>query len=90
MLYLRLATLAFVWKKKQIANAMYFDYCKSYLWPTFHYLGLSDNQSKERQDKAWNAYYQANLAYANKVAEFYREGDLVRWVLLLTIINLWS
>jgi len=56
---------------------MYFDYCKAYLWPTFHYLGLSDHQSKEKQDKAWNAYYAANLAYADRVAEVYREGDLV-------------
>lgn len=62
---------------------MYFDYCKAYLWPTFHYLGLSDHQSKEKQDKAWSAYYAANLAYANKVAEVYREGDLVSHYLTL-------
>lgn len=68
-----------VWMSDEIADTMYFDYCKAYLWPTFHYLGLSDHQSKERLDKAWNAYYAANLAYANKVAEVYREGDLI-WV----------
>lgn len=61
----------------KIADSMYFDYCKSYLWPTFHYLGLSDHQSKEKLDKAWNAYYAANKAYADRVAEVYKEGDLV-------------
>lgn len=63
---------------------MYFDYCKAYLWPTFHYLGLSDQQSREKQDKAWNAYYDANVAYANKVAEVYRDGDLVSMIYILS------
>jgi trehalose 6-phosphate synthase/phosphatase len=60
---------------------MYHEYCKAFLWPTFHYLGLTDHQSKEKQEHAWNAYYEANVAYAEKVAEVYKEGDLVSFLI---------
>lgn len=61
----------------QTASAFYKDYCKSFLWPTFHYLGLSDHQDQATEAKAWQAYYDANVAYAKKVAEVYKDGDLV-------------
>lgn len=55
----------------------YNEYCKAFLWPTFHYLGLTDHQEKDKEAKAWKAYYDANVVYAEKVAEVYKEGDLV-------------
>lgn len=66
-----------VWMQDATASSFYNDYCKSFLWPTFHYLGLPDHQDKEKQERAWKAYYDANVAYAEKVAEIYQEGDLV-------------
>ena len=66
-----------VWMEDSTASSFYNDYCKSFLWPTFHYLGLPDHQDKEKQERAWKAYYEANVAYAEKVAEIYQEGDLV-------------
>ena len=66
-----------VWMEDSTASSFYNDYCKSFLWPTFHYLGLPDHQDKEKQERAWKAYYEANVAYAEKVAELYQEGDLV-------------
>lgn len=75
-----------VWMKDKTASAFYNDYCKSFLWPTFHYLGLTDHQEKEKEAIAWKAYYDANVAYANKVAEVYKDGDLVGVTLSIVIL----
>jgi trehalose 6-phosphate synthase/phosphatase len=66
-----------VWMEDKTASTFYNEYCKAFLWPTFHYLGLTDHQAKDKEAKAWKAYYDANVAYAEKVAEVYKEGDLV-------------
>ena len=66
-----------VWMDDATASGHYNGYCKSFLWPTFHYLGLPDHQDKDQQEKAWKAYYEANVAYAERVADIYQEGDLV-------------
>ena len=66
-----------VWMEDKTASTFYNDYCKSFLWPTFHYLGLTDHQEQEKEANAWKAYYDANVAYAQKVAEVYQDGDLV-------------
>lgn len=52
--------------------------CKTYLWPILHYLPLPDSLDKETEERSWNAYVEANWTYAKKVAEVYKEGDLVR------------
>lgn len=51
--------------------------CKTYLWPVMHYLALPDSIDKKSESESWNAYYETNLTYAKKVAEVYKEGDLV-------------
>lgn len=66
-----------VWMEDGTAERFYVDYCKTYLWPTFHYLGMSDHQDKQKEAKAWKAYYDANVAYAERVASVYKDGDLV-------------
>ncbi|KAM0748857.1 family 20 glycosyltransferase [Meredithblackwellia eburnea MCA 4105] len=53
--------------------------CKTYLWPVFHYIALPDSIDKKNEAEAWNAYYETNLVYAKKVAETYKEGDLI-WI----------
>lgn len=55
----------------------YEGFCKTFLWPIFHYLALSDSLDKDFEVKAWEAYYAANLAYAKKVCEVWQKGDLV-------------
>lgn len=52
--------------------------CKTFLWPIFHYYALPDSIDKKSETEAWEAYYEANLTYAKKVAEEYQTGDLVR------------
>ena len=65
----------------------YDGYCKSNLWPLFHYI-LWDQVTDGREDvKNWNHYHNVNAAFAQTIAEVYEPGDLV-WIhdyhLLLT------
>lgn len=57
--------------------------CKTFLWPIFHYLALPDNIDKKSEESAWQAYYDANMVYAKKVAQVYRPGDLVSYSSIL-------
>ncbi|GAA97381.1 glycosyltransferase family 20 protein [Mixia osmundae IAM 14324] len=66
-----------VWLDDKVAVDFYEGYCKGYLWPIFHYLALSDNAEKEDEARTWSAYYAANVAFANKIAEVYKPGDLI-------------
>lgn len=58
--------------------------CKTFLWPIFHYLALPDSLDKKTEESMWQAYYDANMVYAKKVASVYRPGDLVRLFLSLS------
>lgn len=53
----------------------------SALWPLFHYLLWQDVPSDRRawEDYSWDAYYSANEAFAKKIAEEWKPGDIV-WV----------
>ncbi|CCA75087.1 related to trehalose-6-phosphate phosphatase [Serendipita indica DSM 11827] len=64
----------------KIAHGHYEGYCKTTLWPLFHYL-LWQDVAKEvtPESEHWTAYLRANEAYAEKLAEIYQPGDLI-WV----------
>lgn len=70
-----------VWLEHNIAHGHYDGYCKTTLWPLFHYLLWQDvpGDRKNWEDYSWQAYVAANQAYADKIAEQYCSGDLV-WV----------
>ena len=68
-----------VWIDDKVHADFYEGMCKTYLWPTFHYLALPDTSDKKTESLAWEAYYQTNLAYAQKVAQTWRAGDLI-WI----------
>ncbi|KAM0789442.1 hypothetical protein ACM66B_000265 [Microbotryomycetes sp. NB124-2] len=68
-----------VWLDDKVHSDFYELMCKTYLWPILHYLSLPDDLDKKNELKAWNAYYEANLVYAKKVAETYQPGDLI-WI----------
>ncbi|PWN92236.1 hypothetical protein FA10DRAFT_266032 [Acaromyces ingoldii] len=70
-----------VWLDNAVAHGHYEGYCKTHLWPLFHYLLWQDVPGDRRvwDDYSWEAYVAANEAYAQRVAEQYRPGDLV-WV----------
>ncbi|SPO41190.1 related to trehalose-6-phosphate phosphatase [Pseudozyma flocculosa] len=70
-----------VWLDHNVAHGHYEGYCKTTLWPLFHYLLWQDVHAERRawEDYSWEAYYAANEAFAKRVAAEYRPGDLV-WV----------
>ncbi|GAC96807.1 glycosyltransferase [Pseudozyma hubeiensis SY62] len=70
-----------VWLDYKVAHGHYEGYCKATLWPLFHYLLWQDVNSERRawEDYSWEAYYAANEAFAKRVAQEYKPGDLV-WI----------
>ncbi|SOV02154.1 related to trehalose-6-phosphate phosphatase [Ustilago sp. UG-2017a] len=70
-----------VWLDCKVAHGHYEGYCKATLWPLFHYLLWQDVHSERRawEEYSWDAYYAANEAFAKRIAEEYKPGDLV-WI----------
>ncbi|CAO1629570.1 unnamed protein product [Parajaminaea phylloscopi] len=70
-----------VWLESEVAHGHYEGYCKTTLWPLFHYLLWQDVPGDHRgwEDYSWEAYHAANVAFAQKIASEYRPGDLV-WI----------
>lgn len=70
-----------VWLDYNVAHGHYEGYCKATLWPLFHYLLWQDVNSERRawEEYSWDAYYAANEAFAKRVAQEYKPGDLV-WI----------
>jgi len=59
-------------------------YCKQTLWPLFHYLLWQDVSPTSLSasfsaDEYWAPYEQANTAFARRILDIYRPGDLI-WV----------
>ncbi|KLO09858.1 hypothetical protein SCHPADRAFT_943330 [Schizopora paradoxa] len=81
-----------VWLEDAVAHGHYDGYCKTTLWPLFHYLLWQDVASEAPlanktatapgevpEDPEYAAYAAANRAYAKALAQVYRPGDLV-WI----------
>jgi len=73
-------TYGSVWLDDSTAHDHYDGYCKKTLWPLFHYLLWQDVTTElPVEDTDWKAYVRANEAYAKRVAELYKPGDLI-WI----------
>ncbi|KAI0821861.1 trehalose 6-phosphate phosphatase [Trametes gibbosa] len=69
-----------VWLDDKDAHGHYDGYCKQTLWPLFHYLLWQDVATEYASaDEHWAPYSAVNAAFARRVAEVYRPGDLV-WI----------
>ncbi|KAG9087817.1 threalose-6-phosphate phosphatase [Ceratobasidium sp. UAMH 11750] len=69
-----------VWLDDAVATGHYEGYCKTTLWPLFHYLLWQDVASEiPVHDEGFSAYKRANQAYANALLAELRPGDLV-WI----------
>jgi trehalose 6-phosphate synthase/phosphatase len=69
-----------VWLDDNVAHGHYDGYCKQILWPLFHYLLWQDIATEYASaDSYYPSYEAANLAFAKRIAEIYRPGDLI-WV----------
>ncbi|TIA93684.1 hypothetical protein E3P81_00786 [Wallemia ichthyophaga] len=68
-----------VWIEDKLAHMHYEGYCKTTLWPLFHYLIWQEHfpEQDESDDATYQAYLEVNWAYAKKVAEIWKPGDLV-------------
>lgn len=57
----------------------YAHYCKTILWPVFHYIIPDHPKSKAFLDHSWCFYVKINQAFADRVVENYKRGDVI-WV----------
>ncbi|KAF1987772.1 glycosyltransferase family 20 protein [Aulographum hederae CBS 113979] len=57
----------------------YAHYCKTILWPVFHYQIPDHPKSKAYEDHSWIYYVNLNQAFADKIVKSYKRGDIV-WV----------
>lgn len=57
----------------------YHQFCKTILWPVFHYQIPDHPKSKAYEDHSWTYYKAVNQAFADKVIASYKQGDTV-WV----------
>ncbi|CCJ30160.1 unnamed protein product [Pneumocystis jirovecii] len=53
--------------------------CKQVLWPLFHYQVPDISKFKVHQNYFWNHYIALNQAFANKIIEIYKKGDII-WI----------
>jgi trehalose-phosphatase len=57
----------------------YAHFCKTILWPVFHYVIPDHPKSKAFLDHSWVFYVKVNQAFADKVVKNYKRGDII-WV----------
>lgn len=57
----------------------YSHYCKTILWPIFHYQVPDHPKSKAYADHSWEFYRNINRAFADQVVASYKRGDTI-WV----------
>jgi len=57
----------------------YSHFCKTILWPLFHYQIPDHPKSKAYQDHSYRYYEALNQAFADKIVDNYKRGDII-WV----------
>jgi trehalose 6-phosphate synthase/phosphatase len=62
--------------KPETIHSYYYGYCKSVLWPLFHYI-LQNYSSGRKENEYWEAYKLVNEIFTQKIVEIYQPGDLI-------------
>lgn len=57
----------------------YAHFCRSVLWPAFHYQMQESPRHNDYDDYSWKLYLQLNEAFANVIASHWKLGDRI-WV----------
>ena len=57
----------------------YSHYCKTILWPVFHYQIPDNPKSKAYEDHSWMYYVKINQAFADRIAKSWKRGDVI-WI----------
>lgn len=68
-----------VWASDTDISNHYNNYCKSILWPAFHYQLPDNPKSKAFQDNSWEHYVKVNEAFAETIVRNYKQGDTI-WI----------
>ncbi|KAI8605114.1 glycosyltransferase family 20-domain-containing protein, partial [Dissophora ornata] len=61
------------------AAGHYEGYCKTVLWPLFHYILWDEATDGRIESQNWDDYLFVNQQFANAIVEQYRPGDIV-WI----------
>ena len=57
----------------------YSHYCKTILWPVFHYQIPDNPKSKAYEDHSWVFYVKINQAFADRIIKSWKRGDII-WI----------
>ncbi|CAO3573674.1 unnamed protein product [Mortierella alpina] len=77
-----------LWQKEKVvplfledscAAGHYEGYCKTVLWPLFHYILWDEATDGRLEKKNWDDYVSVNQQFADAVFEQYQTGDIV-WI----------
>ncbi|KAF9116681.1 threalose-6-phosphate phosphatase [Mortierella sp. AM989] len=77
-----------LWQKEKVvpiflnddrAAGHYEGYCKSVLWPLFHYILWEEATDGRAEKKSWDDYVFVNQQFADAIVEQYQTGDIV-WI----------
>jgi trehalose 6-phosphate synthase/phosphatase len=77
-----------LWKEKKgylveidpaTAQGHYEGYCKSELWPLFHYILWDNATNGVVETKSWFDYEIVNQKFAEAICELYQAGDII-WI----------
>jgi trehalose 6-phosphate synthase complex regulatory subunit len=60
-------------------DGLYEHFCKTILWPIFHYQIPDHPKSKAYEDHSWSFYVKVNQAFADRIIKNYKKGDTI-WV----------
>lgn len=60
-------------------NGYYHSFCKTILWPIFHYKIPNDPKSNAFENDSWNYYESVNKKFAERIANQLKDGDTV-WI----------
>ena len=55
----------------------YSHYCKTILWPVFHYQIPDNPKSKAYEDHSWVYYVKINQAFADRIVKSWKRGDVI-------------
>ncbi|KAF9438868.1 threalose-6-phosphate phosphatase [Entomortierella beljakovae] len=61
------------------AAGHYEGYCKSVLWPLFHYILWDEATDGRTEERSWDDYFLVNQQFADAIADQYQSGDVV-WI----------
>ncbi|EEP82915.1 conserved hypothetical protein [Uncinocarpus reesii 1704] len=57
----------------------YLHFCKTIMWPVFHYQIPDNPKSKAYEDHSWVYYKAVNQAFADRIVRNWKRGDII-WV----------